>query len=301
MPAYPVQKGCEPLNIAVPPSVPVRGSVLMFHGLSACPQQYLDLGNLLAAKGFQVFVPLLPGHGRVPVQADPRLDDISDLPLEQKEFGGFSASMALFLSRETGERVVVGTSLGGAYALEVATRMAAEDAPATKVVGLVPMLGITHLLEIGIIAYKTCALLPRLCRKTQENKHILSFGDICEKTEIPRGRGGYCQFMTQHVDSMVEFSKKVAVGLKEKAPKFKSTKFLFVMGEGDIIVPVEPVQEVRSEFTKMGVESHFWSLPKPAGHSLISPYDSPFDKPWLGDVVQSVVKFVDRGVFQGPV
>jgi alpha-beta hydrolase superfamily lysophospholipase len=39
------------------------GVVVLFHGFSACPQQYDVLGPLIAAEGFDVLLPLTPGHG----------------------------------------------------------------------------------------------------------------------------------------------------------------------------------------------------------------------------------------------
>ncbi len=38
-------------------------SIILLHGLTACPYQYRELGQQLFDQGYNVFVPRLPGHG----------------------------------------------------------------------------------------------------------------------------------------------------------------------------------------------------------------------------------------------
>ena len=58
-----LQFGCQPRRYRPPPDVPRRGAVVAFHGFSACAQQFFQLAPLLATMGFDVLVPMLPGHG----------------------------------------------------------------------------------------------------------------------------------------------------------------------------------------------------------------------------------------------
>lgn len=54
---------CQP-QLRLPQGNQWKGIVVFFHGYSACPQQFNDLGDILASQGFSVLVPTLPGHGR---------------------------------------------------------------------------------------------------------------------------------------------------------------------------------------------------------------------------------------------
>ena len=47
-----LQKGCEPTRFSSPANVPYRGVVILFHGFTACPQQYFELSPHLAAEGY---------------------------------------------------------------------------------------------------------------------------------------------------------------------------------------------------------------------------------------------------------
>ena len=56
-----VRSGCEPLRF--PATSTYRGVVLIWHGFSSCPQEMAVLGPPLAAMGYDVLIPLMPGHG----------------------------------------------------------------------------------------------------------------------------------------------------------------------------------------------------------------------------------------------
>lgn len=60
-PGATLQEGCAPLRIEG--TKPIKGVVVLFHGYSACPQQYDLLGPEIASRGFDVLLPLNPGHG----------------------------------------------------------------------------------------------------------------------------------------------------------------------------------------------------------------------------------------------
>ena len=78
----PLQEGCAPTRVSPPQGVRAKGVVALFHGFTACPQQFVDVAADLAASGFEVLLPLLPGNGRVPrvVEGTKRVDDVSGLP-----------------------------------------------------------------------------------------------------------------------------------------------------------------------------------------------------------------------------
>lgn len=81
-----LQADCVPRYLPAANGAPKRGMLMFFHGFTACPQQYFDIGAQLQAEGFDVYLPLLPGHGRTPTydgygmfQEKDNLDDLPNL------------------------------------------------------------------------------------------------------------------------------------------------------------------------------------------------------------------------------
>jgi len=88
--------------------------VVLFHGYTNCPQQFEQLGEQLAAKGFNVYIPLAPEQG----EADREHSTLGDLTTaELIDYGNESLDIAAGL----GDRVtVLGLSGGGAVAAYLA-------------------------------------------------------------------------------------------------------------------------------------------------------------------------------------
>ncbi|MDQ6888031.1 MAG: alpha/beta fold hydrolase [Gemmatimonadota bacterium] len=90
-----------------------RGTVLMLHGFGDTPQTLVYLANDLHRRGYAVYAPLLPGHGR-------SLREFARSSADQWTAAAEEAYSAL---RARGERVsVVGLSMGGALAASLASR-----------------------------------------------------------------------------------------------------------------------------------------------------------------------------------
>jgi carboxylesterase len=99
--------------------------VLLLHGFSGDPRELLPLGEGLAAAGFGVHIPVLPGHGGVP-------HDLADHGW--RDWLG-AARAALQDLRHTHGRVIVGGfSMGGA----LASLLAAESPPAALLLLAMP-------------------------------------------------------------------------------------------------------------------------------------------------------------------
>jgi len=107
-------------------------AVLLFHGMSATPQQFARFALDLHARGHNVVVPRLPAHGHrdrfTPALAHLHARDL-------RAFAGKSIELAQGL----GERVVVaGFSLGGLLAL-----WGAQHHAVARAVAIAPFLGIS--------------------------------------------------------------------------------------------------------------------------------------------------------------
>lgn len=107
-----------------------RRAVLLLHGLSASPAQFVAIARALHERGHNVFVPRLPQHGR----EDRMSEALAGLTAEQLKA---CLSDSLEVARGLGEDVnVAGFSLGG-----LLTAYAAQNEPVHKAVAIVPFLG----------------------------------------------------------------------------------------------------------------------------------------------------------------
>ena len=157
-----LQPGCAPLRVpAIDPTTRrvlrrPKGVVVLFHGYTACPQQFMNfdrtvngrtetvgLAAQLSRAGYEVLLPLLPGHGRAPqpnpawrggsaplpdpaVNKWPVIDDASAVPapltsgdqLEGSPYTKLVRQMNAVVAEipDSANRVVGGISVGGALA-----------------------------------------------------------------------------------------------------------------------------------------------------------------------------------------
>jgi pimeloyl-ACP methyl ester carboxylesterase len=125
-----LQEACKPRRFEA--TAPYVGTVVLFHGFTACPQQFFRMAPVLASNGFDVLLPLNPGHGNALPNSSstknqghciygcgpagtPR-DDTTHLPADQKEYAAFVERIADVARAAPGVRVVAGLSLGGGLA-----------------------------------------------------------------------------------------------------------------------------------------------------------------------------------------
>jgi carboxylesterase len=86
-----------------------HGAVVL-HGFTGNPASMRGVASALAAKGFHIEMPLLPGHGTV-------VDDM--LPTRWADWAGEAEAAYQRLSQRVANLVVVGLSMGGALTLRV--------------------------------------------------------------------------------------------------------------------------------------------------------------------------------------
>ena len=88
-------------------------SVLLLHGFAANPYSLIELGNFLSSQGYNVYAPLLPGHGT------------SAFDLEKYSWEDWqreSENAYLFLENNSEEVYIIGFSMGGDLALNLAKK-----------------------------------------------------------------------------------------------------------------------------------------------------------------------------------
>lgn len=111
-----LQEECLPRRYAAKGQL--KGIVVFYHGYSACPQQFWDIGEMLSADGYEVFLPLSPGHGaKTSINKGKVQYNVTELP-DMKDFsryGQFTSQMSNMVKSSPGiPHIVAGLSLGGA-------------------------------------------------------------------------------------------------------------------------------------------------------------------------------------------
>ena len=270
----PLQTACQPFHL--PARGSRQGAILLFHGYSACPQQYWELAPRLAARGFDVYVPLLPGHGRAPRPEGNLWQDRSDdLPTEQDwtRYQRQARELAEVMPTQ-GQRVVAGLSLGGAVAAS-----ALIQAPQHFDRGLI----MTALLDVHSPQNK---ILPLLNAVTGARK--TDWGAGCER-ERAGGRGGYCQFRMQHLRALQIFGQKTLAEIhKIQVPlQISGVEKDPVIDNGALFQAARKVKQSQLCLMEAGVN-----------HSMLSPYDTP-DQPkfWLPTLFRQLDRFLITGQF----
>lgn len=110
-----------PLFIAAPQSTDPRIGVLLCHGFTGSPASMRPWGEHLAALGYAVSVPRLPGHGTV----------VADmLPTRFSDYSSAIEDAYVDLSAQCDVVVAIGLSMGGTLVLQLA-----EDHP--EIIGII--------------------------------------------------------------------------------------------------------------------------------------------------------------------
>lgn len=269
-----LQPGCRPFQSVLPPSVEYHGVVVLFHGFTACPQQFEEVARYLGAQGMVVLAPVLPGHGRIAsIEAGSVRDEIGEVPEDGdfQAYARFALRMDAILGAARGVHVVGGISVGGAIAARVA-----EDGTGAERALLIN----SFFDAAGLSAYLLApanALAPHV-RK--------SWGEACE-LERARGRAGYCQFEITHLRAVQRFGVETAA---RTAAIEIPVQNLGV--EADHAASPAAIASVGDRLAD-GATCFFESG---VSHSLLSRYDSPDeDKFWLPTALSEVTRFVATG------
>ncbi len=278
----PLQAGCEPferkpLNTT---QGKARGTVLLFHGYTACPQQYLELAELLAQQGYQVYVPLLPGHGRRYLNPHPRTflsrggDDIAQMPgqYDVERYTQFADNLAALLLQEPRQRIVGGLSLGASLALYTAWK---HPEAAQRAFVLSPLWDVAGINQVA---------LPILGPTLPYQR--VSWGASCEH-ERALGRAGYCDFALTHVSAVQKLGRR----LQQQAPAIAiPVQMVGVEQDGAASNAAIATMQARLPYAQT-----CW-LPLGASHSMLSPQDNPTREMfWLPALKQQLLRFVTTG------
>jgi len=276
-----VQSACEP-QYHKRTTRYYNGAVMLFHGFTACPQQFERLVPLLTSKGYDVFLPLNPGHGYVSStdRSGNAEDYIDAVPNQRSPYTVFVQEMDDIMKATSKQKILMGVSLGGQLAAHVGQKGGYDRqllaAPMVSMVGLMDRL--INLLRIT----------PSLNHKRQ------SWGEGCEN-ERRMGRAGICQF-TASIGATARNFGQVAL---DNARPLPAGEMEIIFVEDDAAVSTKAVQDLAKRYGLMrstAASKYVCGMDAVVGHSFLSPYDNPDEnKFWLNEVTGKIVDYLVKG------
>ena len=296
---HPLQKGCHPRLMQASGKVPFRGTVLLYHGFTACPDQYEEWGDHdLTQAGFDVVLPVLPGHGREWTGKDHQENDLSGMPNRKnwlKVYSQFVGQMNQLMKESAGEKIIGGLSVGAEVAI---AGMLADPGLYARGILLSPFFRYAIPKE-GMIKTKLNSLKPGFVDWISNpsnpfnwvSKTPQSWGKNCEVLERNLGRQGYCHFTLENV-SANQYLGSFLVNRFVRVPALPPIQFVAV--END---PVASTDVMRVLFNRANRAAHGQSqmcfIQGGANHSLLSRHDSPKEnKFWLNGLLKQITRFV---------
>lgn len=275
-----LQPGCVP-QLHKSTSRRNVGTIMLIHGFTACPQQFENLIPLLTSKGYDVLLPLTPGHGYEPeINSKGEVKDyLGAMPLKKGLYDKYVKEMHDVMQATTKEKVLCGMSLGGAIASKIGS-LGGYD----RQLLAVPMVRAAGMLD-QIMTF--ARLNPFMNRKRQ------SWGPGCE-VERNAGRAGICQFTAEIGATARNFGTSTVTKAQHSAQE-GTVAVIYV--EDDQAVNTVAVQNLALKYGIGHDSKYICGMDKVVGHSFLSPYDNPTeDKFWLTEVTQKVAKFLTSGV-----
>lgn len=208
-----------------------RRSFLLLHGLSNCPAQFAELGRMLHARGYNVYIPRLPGHG-FKNRLTPEYGGL-DLSELANWLGG-----SLEIARGLGEEVtVVGLSVNGASA----AWLAQERRDVARAVILAPFLA-----PSGIPEWASGPLGRLLSRAP----NMFIWWDAQKKQDFPGPPLAYPWFPTRVVGKFMALGSWIYSEASVRAPACKS--FAFAISDADAAINTSAAWALADRYAKWG-------------------------------------------------
>lgn len=229
-------------------------AVVLLHGMSASPMQFVDLAQLLHKRGFNVLVPRLPRHGH----HDRLSDELGSLTAQELRE---STMEAIEISRGLGEQLtVVGFSLGG-----LLSSWAAQFQEMHRAVSVAPFFGPTWM------PWSLGGMAAMLTLKMPNRYHW--WDPIKKENQMPAH--GYPRYSTHAVAHTYEIIRDLFACAQRQAPAAHS--IVMVTNYRETTVNNRAARRLVQRWKKRkpeGIETYeFRALP--FSHDIIEPLRSP--------------------------
>ncbi len=146
----------------------VEQVIILMHGMTSCPRQFIELGTLLFEQGYNVLIPRMPYNGYTDL-------DTTDLKYLTMEELRDSCSVMIDIAHGLGEHVTyAGLSVGGTMAAWVAQYRADVD----RAILFAPAFTVDRRLDVNVskIIMYLLYLLPNLMTQKFRRGHGSPFG-----------------------------------------------------------------------------------------------------------------------------
>jgi alpha-beta hydrolase superfamily lysophospholipase len=224
-------------------------AVLLLHGLTASPRQFIRYAQDLFARGHNVLVPRYPLHG----YRNRLTDALAGLTGEQlRTF----ALESLEDARTLGDRVTIaGFSAGGTLALWLAEREEAD-----RVVAIAPFLGLPALPDaLTSLAMRVALRLPN---------RFIWWNPVLRERQLPEH--GYPRYATHAIARLYEISRDVMQSAASLPPK--SRTLALVLNAGEASVSNRAALRLLAGWDRGGANVERVLLrPMPPSHDIIEP------------------------------
>lgn len=323
--AEPLQTNCIPRRFSPPKIAKYRGTVILFHGFSACPQQLFELADRLRKEGYEVLLPLNPGHGRLPKNGRDVIDYMPSID-NWERYEELADQMNEIAVNVGGTRIVGGLSIGGALAALATNKF--PDLYNRQIL-FTPLFKLSTSIITSEFQKDTKRSQDRVVDKLVEQVDNLAnqrvgWGKVCQE-ERAANRAGYCEFQIKHIAAVAIFGRYVlgqlkptktvtqVVGVegdvlassagiktaiarlkgKKNVPEQKSFKdkinlfSIFNISQSDTLSESQRTEQIL-------VNACFYQ--KGVNHSLLSRFDAPKeDKFWIEGLLEQTTMFVTSG------
>ncbi len=235
-----LQEGCAPKQFR--PQQKSRGLVVIYHGFTGCPNQFINVAEELQDLGYHVLLPLLPGNGRIAKSIDqatiqkleaerkkpiaqivreggaPQVvfDNFDDIPNETESYVQYALTMTKIAESFPGPRIIVGLSLGGGLAVKTLITGAERKPKGSPNVWERGLL-ITPFFKAPSILGNTVKVVPNASAGID-----VGFGAGCEARQVDIGyrkSNGICDFEIENIKALQSLGAQV--GVQKEMSKIK--------------------------------------------------------------------------------
>lgn len=278
-----IQPDCMPRHY--PAKGPSKGIVVLIHGFTACPQQFFKVAPSVADNGYDVFLPLLAGQGRVPL---PELKGDYDLPkgdLGILKYVAQENRMNLMARAATGTKVIGGLSGGAALAAGIAVE---GKNIWNRALIMAPFFDFS----------KTLSFLFKPLDRIYST-YTLSAGGTCpEDQKVSGRRNGLCEVSVGSMMTMLNYGALYSDRMAE--PTFQ---IQFVGVESDETVSNKKVFSAYNQGIVPSADGVFGKrrlclYKKGVPHSMLSRLENQSTGHWwMNSLEKDIVRFIVEGVW----